>query len=349
MPFRFVPTGEIPDDEFDELAEEVFGTVRNYEGPLKKSRIWPAEVTDFRSPDEFRSFLEEERKYFAVWMELNPLWHLLKILFPDDVLKRSAAPASGIVFYTPRTGPNWTLFSTEMNRFAVCVEIKTGCIKKFIDYLEGSVTEESPFYEHWCQQLLVYFITYATNRVVITDGRWYAVVEISDEPQFKVDTVNLPIRCKAIDSFSTDVNSLTPTVLLLYYAIRNRNSSADELQRITNVRHLIHYNRMVRDHRVHAPRSFVAILSEAKESLMDMRERRLSTFVDDACGYLNSKSDWLHLKFDYNYKEPLKIVIMQERDYNSKVFRIGRDLFPEFYEQMFFDPSGGRYCHIEGV
>jgi hypothetical protein len=334
MPFRFVPTGEIPDDEFDELAEHVFDTARNYEGHVDVAGTWPAVVTNFESPEQFSSALEFSRERFAIAMELDPVWHLLEILFPDDVFQGIVAPALGIVFYTPRTGPNWTLFSTEMNRFAVCVEIKTGCIKKLIDYLEGSVTEESPFFEHCCQQLLVDFITYATNRGVITDGRWYAVVEISDEPKHKDDTVHLPIRCKSIDSFSTDVNNLTPTVLLLYCAIRNNNSSVDELQRITNVRHLIHYNRMARDHGVYTPRSFVAILSEAKESLMDMRERRLSTFADDACGYLNSKSDWLHLKFAYNHKEPLKIVIMQERDYNSQVFRIGRDLFPEFYEQM---------------
>jgi hypothetical protein len=334
MPFSFAANGEIRDEEFDELAERVFGTVRNYEGPVDVEEIWPAVVTDFESQDEFRSAPEENRKNFVIKMELDPVLSLLRILFPDDALKRNATPALGIVFYTLQFGPNWTLFSTEMNRFVVCVEFKRNSIKKFIDYLEGSVREESPFYEHFCQQLLVYLITYATNRVVITDGRWYAVVEISDEPKHKDDTVHLPIRCKSIDSFSTDVNSLTPTVLLLYCAIRNRHSSADELQQITNVRHLIHYNRMARDHGVYTPRSFVAILNEVKESLMDMRERKHSTFVDDACGYLDSKSDWLHLKFDYNLEEPLKFVILQERDYNSKVFQIGRDLFPDFFEQM---------------
>jgi hypothetical protein len=237
MPFSFIPTGEIPDEEFDELAERVFGTVRNYEGPVEVSEIWPEVVADFESQDEFRTANENIRKYSIIKMELDPLWKLLKILFPRDLWKRDETPTSDVVFFAPQEGMDWTLFSTEMNRYPVCVEVKTDSIKNFIDYLEGTLTEEPPSYKDFCQQLLVYLITYATTCVVITDGRWYVMVEISDVPRPRTgNTVHLPIRCKTIDSFSTDVHTLTPTVLLLYCALKSMDSSAKDQELITEIR-----------------------------------------------------------------------------------------------------------------
>jgi serine/threonine protein kinase len=111
MPFSFVPAGEIPDEEFDELAEHVFDTVRNYEGPVRRNQVWPVVVENFRSPNEFRSAREDACARFAIQMELNPLWNLLRILFPHDAIGGDIAPTSGIVFYAPRTGTNWTLKS----------------------------------------------------------------------------------------------------------------------------------------------------------------------------------------------------------------------------------------------
>jgi hypothetical protein len=101
MPFSFVPTGVIPDGEFDELAERVFGTVRNYEGPVDMSETWSAVVTNFESPEQFSSALEFARERFAIAMELNPLWKLLRILFPADVLFNYNVPTSGVVFFAP--------------------------------------------------------------------------------------------------------------------------------------------------------------------------------------------------------------------------------------------------------
>jgi hypothetical protein len=45
------------------------------------------------------------------------------------------------------------------------------------------------------------------------------------------------------------------------------------------------------------------------------------------------------LKFDYDYQKPLNFTILQEGDYNSKVLQIGRDLFPDFFEEMSSIPA----------
>jgi hypothetical protein len=48
---------------------------------------------------------------------------------------------------------------------------------------------------------------------------------------------------------------------------------------------------------------------------------------------------FIRLKFDDDYKEPLTFTILQEGDYDSKVFQIGRDLFPDFFEKMSSIPA----------
>jgi hypothetical protein len=218
-----------------------------------------------------------------------------------------------------------------MNGFLVCVEVKTGSIKKFVDYLEGSVTEEPPFYEHCCQQLLVHLITYATNRVVITDSRWYAVVEISDEPQLKDDTLHLPIRCKAVDSFSTDIHSLTPTVVLLYCAIKSRDNPTKEQELIIKVREEVHYKKMVKMFRCDAKFEDMKrkVLESRSISVISRPEMRRIAFPHEV----------IWLTFHYDYQKPLNFTILQEGDYNSKVLQIGRDLFPDFFERMSSIPT----------
>jgi hypothetical protein len=343
MPFSFISVaadapglrvGEIRDGEFDELAECVFCIVRNYEGPVDKSRLWPHTVDyQLRTQTEFKMAAETTRGRLIIAMELDPLHALLEMLFPKDefTIVETSSPDT---HFSPQTQTDWTLFSVLKKRFVACVEIKTHSIKKFVDILEnGPMDADKSYYTKFCQQLLSYFIQYETNRLVLTDGRWYVFLEISGDPQSQQTSVEIPIRYKAVDSFDP-ASGLTPIVLFLYCSIKSRNPSDNELQRIKNARHLVLYNKNKRDHGVSASPLFVAILKKARSSLLNLNEQQCPAFIDEACRYLDSKSGWLFLRFDYNYSEPLKVTILQEREYNTKVLQIGRDLFPDFFERM---------------
>jgi tRNA A-37 threonylcarbamoyl transferase component Bud32 len=97
---------------------------------------------------------------------------------------------------------------------------------------------------------------------------------------------------------------------------------------------------MARDHGVNASPFFVAILKQVRDSLLKLKEQKCPTFIDEACRCLDAKSGWLYLRFDYNHSEPLKVMILQEREYNTKVLQIGRDLFPDFFERIKAIPPG---------
>jgi hypothetical protein len=329
MPFSFISVasdaapvlrvGEIPDAEFDELARQVFEKARTYRGPVDRVALWPGVVNTIRTQDDFKTANEDTRRQLAINMELELLCALLEMLFSDDRLKITETSSPDIHFHHG-TRTDWTLFSTLKKRFVACVEIKTHSIKRFIETLINGCRdgEDKSYYTNYtkfCQQLLAYLIQYETNRLVLTDGRWYVLLEISGDPILK-DAVDIPIRFKVIDSFDATTD-MTPIVVLLYCVIKSRNPSADELQRIKNVRHLVLYNKMARDHGVSPSPFFVAILKQVRDSFLQLKEQECPTFIDEACRCLDSKSGWLYLRFDYfdyNHSEPLKVMIVQERE-----------------------------------